>query len=182
MTVMSPITQGTTSRFFPRVCTCRKQKLVLYAKVLESAVRAMKLLGPGMSEKAYEQHMFYSLYCNNIATATQFHVYSPQEHTCKPPILCGILDMLVQSKILVELKANQRRINSNHIEQVMRYYDVMQKKPMEGKLSSIEQDDDTLLAIVINFTQINSQNVVQIWNNATKKHETLYVDKIVLRD
>lgn len=161
-------TTGVKSRFFSRMCTCNRSIQSVYKMIVESAIKAMKHSGPGQTEKNYEEVMHQYLGQHNIFVATQRKIFHPRVNDQSEPTLCGIVDLFLNGPILVELKANQRTITQQHVNQVMRYHEVMKKthKPYY---------DEQPISFVINFTDISHIPVVQIWNTKTQQTETFYI-------
>jgi len=89
--------------------------------VIGSAIAVHKILGPGLLESAYKQCLFYEL--------TSKGLYVEKERPL--PLIykeirmdCGYrLDLLVENKIIVEVKAVEA-LNDVHLAQVLTYLKV----------------------------------------------------------
>ena len=158
------------SRFSPRSCTCAVSIKSVYKMIIESAINAMKHSGPGQTERNYEEVMHQYLGQHNIFVDTQRKIFHPRVNDQSEPTLCGIVDLFLNGPIIVELKANQKTITQQHVSQVMRYHEVMQKthKPFYVNQKAV--------SFIINFTDVSNVPLVQIWNTKTQKIETFYTD------
>lgn len=158
---------GVRSRFFPQMCTCAVTAKNVYMMILHSAVDTMKHSGPGQTEKNYEEVMQQFLGQHNIFVSTQHKIYHPRVNDQSEPTLCGIVDLFLNGPIIIELKANQKTIKQEHIQQVMRYHQVLQKT---HKPFYLYQEP---MSFIINFTEIQNKPVVQVWNTKTQMTNTI---------
>jgi len=126
------------SRFFPATCTCLKSVDELYKTVQEICIYAAERLGTGHSEKTYEMFLVNELYARRIPCLRQVKYYSSMDNNIYET---GIVDLEVDQKLLLELKANVASITADHTTQAKRYLrSARQKYPTS-----------TLLACVILF-------------------------------
>ena len=140
------------SRFFPSVCNCQQSLQNLYQLCSQAAAFASHQLGPGHRENAYEQVMLNYLYEHRIPTLRQTKYFST---VANQVIETGIVDIEVDKRILLELKAGHNSITDDHKIQLQRYMKSARKK----------YPNHTLLGAVILFTK---QGGVLQWKMQTR--------------
>ncbi|MDL2213184.1 GxxExxY protein [Bacteroides sp. OttesenSCG-928-E20] len=119
-----------------------KETNELAYKVIGCAYKVHRSLGPGLLESAYEACLCYELDKENIKYEKQKElpvIYDEKK------IDCGYrLDVLIESKIIIELKSTEKLLPI-HTAQVMTYL----------RLSKVH------LGLLINFNEINLQNGIR---------------------
>jgi GxxExxY protein len=95
-------------------------------KIIDAAIKVHKLYGPGLLESAYEQILIYELITNkNLDVEAQKHL--PIIHEGQKIESAFRIDLLVENKVIVELKA-QDKILPIHQAQLMTYLKLSQKR------------------------------------------------------
>ena len=112
--------QGTMvqSRFFARACTCYASSEDVFQESVEAARHALKHLGPGQTERAYEDVMCNFLYDRHRPTRRQVPYFQVVDDHVVP---IGIVDLEVDHCVILELKANVAAITQEHMGQLARY-------------------------------------------------------------
>ena len=124
-----------TSRFFANRCNCNYTAEEISNLVIEAAEHASSELGKGHSETTYEHIILNYLYDKRIPTRRQvkFYVKISQD-----VVQAGILDIEIDRRALVELKAGLPDINLEHKTQLRRYMRCAEKnyinRPLVGML------------------------------------------------
>ncbi len=135
------------SRFFPITCSCLKTADQLFEIVKDISVYASQTVGVGVSEKVFENVIVNELYYRRIPCLRQVKCYKTVDNNIYET---GILDLEVDSKLLLELKVNYPNITSDHTLQAKRYLSAAREK----------YPDEILIAAVILFTK---QGSVKFW-------------------
>ena len=93
----------------------------LATEVIGSAIAVHKILGPGLLESAYKECLFYELISKGLYVVKE----RPLPLIYKEIKMdCGYrLDLLVENKIIVEIKAVEA-LNDVHLAQVLTYLKV----------------------------------------------------------
>lgn len=86
-----------------------EESATITSKIIESAIKIHKQYGPGLLETAYEQILAYELVtCQGLRVETQKALPITHENL---KIDCTYrLDLLVDDRIIVELKAHERTL------------------------------------------------------------------------
>ena len=116
-------------------------------KIIGAALEVHKTLGPGLLESVYETALAYDLRIQGLQVSTQVPV---------PLVYKGVrqdigyrLDLLVENKVIIELKAIER-LAPVHYAQTLTYLRLSEKK----------------LALLINFnTTLLKEGIHRIVNN-----------------
>ncbi len=101
-----------------------KERLALYYKIREAAITVEKQLGPYLIEKFYEKALIVELKSRGINVESQVEI--PTFYKGQPLTLNLIADLVVEDKIIIELKATPR-IEKSHIRQILTYMKLMRK-------------------------------------------------------
>ena len=101
-----------------------KERLALYYKIREAAITVEKQLGPYLIEKFYEKALIVELKSREINVKNQVEI--PTFYKGQPLSLNLIADLVVEDKIIIELKATPR-IEKSHIRQILTYMKLMRK-------------------------------------------------------
>ena len=101
-----------------------KERLALYYKIREAAITVEKQLGPYLIEKFYEKALIVELKSRGINVESQVEI--PTFYKGQPLALKLIADLVVEDKIIIELKATPR-IEKSHIRQILTYMKLMRK-------------------------------------------------------
>ncbi len=101
-----------------------KERLALYYKIREAAITVEKQLGPYLIEKFYEKALIVELKSRGINVKNQVEI--PTFYKGQPLKLNLIADLVVEDKIIIELKATPR-IEKSHIRQILTYMKLMRK-------------------------------------------------------
>ena len=101
-----------------------KERLALYYKIREAAITVEKQLGPYLIEKFYEKALIVELKSRGINVKNQVEI--PTFYKGQPLTLNLIADLVVEDKIIIELKATPR-IEKSHIRQILTYMKLMRK-------------------------------------------------------
>ena len=93
-------------------------KLHVFKQCVRAARKALKQLGPGHTEKAYEDAMKFELYAKGIPFVSQlrYNRSVAQNSVCE-----GIVDIEVAKCVILELKINGTKIEEKHKRQASRY-------------------------------------------------------------
>jgi GxxExxY protein len=93
-------------------------------QVIGAAMEVHNQLGPGFKEEVYEKALWVELNHRDIATERQYPLYV--EHDGE---IVGIfyLDMLVEDKVVVEVKALGHQLTNDELAQVINYLKASQK-------------------------------------------------------
>ena len=87
-------------------------------KVIGSAIRVHKELGPGLLESAYQECLFYVLRKDGLLVEKEKPIPSKFEDV---ELDCGYrIDLLVEKRLVLELKAVEN-LNKVHFAQVLSY-------------------------------------------------------------
>jgi GxxExxY protein len=90
----------------------------LTEKIIGCAIKVHKALGPGLLESAYQECLYYELIKNNLYVEKEKALPLIYEEV---KLDCGYrIDLLVENKIVVELKAVEA-LNDVHLAQVLTY-------------------------------------------------------------
>lgn len=135
------------SRFFPITCSCLKSADQLYEICRDISIYALERLGQGHSEKVYENFLIQELYKRRIPCLRQVKYYSEIDGNVYET---GIVDIEVDQKLILELKAGAPCISSEHKTQAKRYLKSAREK----------FPDDVLLACVILWSKTGD---VKFW-------------------
>ena len=101
-----------------------KERLALYYKIRDAAITVEKQLGPYLIEKFYEKALIVELKSRGINVESQVEI--PTFYKGQPLTLNLIADLVVEDKIIIELKATPR-IEKSHIRQILTYMKLMRK-------------------------------------------------------
>ena len=101
-----------------------KERLALYYKIREAAITVEKQLGPYLIEKFYEKALIVELKSRGINVKNRVEI--PTFYKGQPLTLNLIADLVVEDKIIIELKATPR-IEKSHIRQILTYMKLMRK-------------------------------------------------------
>ncbi|MBR5640343.1 MAG: GxxExxY protein [Muribaculaceae bacterium] len=101
-----------------------KIRLSLYYKIREAAITVEKQLGPYLIEKFYEKALIFELQSRGINVESQVEI--PTFYKEQPLGLNLIADLVVEDKVIIELKATPR-IEKAHIRQILTYMKLMRK-------------------------------------------------------
>ena len=101
-----------------------KERLALYYKIREAAITVEKQLGPYLIEKFYEKALIVELKSRGINVKNQVEI--PTFYKGQPLTLNLIADLVVEDKIIIELKSTPR-IEKSHIRQILTYMKLMRK-------------------------------------------------------
>ena len=101
-----------------------KERLALYYKIREAAITVEKQLGPYLIEKFYEKALIVELKSREINVKNQVEI--PTFYKGQPLALNLIADLVVEDKIIIELKATPR-MEKSHIRQILTYMKLMRK-------------------------------------------------------
>ena len=101
-----------------------KERLALYYKIREAAITVEKQLGPYLIEKFYEKALIVELKSRGINVESQVEIST--FYKGQPLALNLIADLVVEDKIIIELKATPR-IEKSHIRQILTYMKLMRK-------------------------------------------------------
>ena len=82
-------------------------------KVIGAAIEVHRILGPGLLESAYEEALCHELHLNGIPFKRQQHV--PLAYKGVKLATPLRLDLLVDEKIIVDLKAVEKTTKVDHI-------------------------------------------------------------------
>jgi GxxExxY protein len=93
--------------------------------VVDAAYQVHTTLGPGLLESIYERALEYELVGRGLRIATQVHV--PAEYKGKPLGLSFRADMLVEDKVVLELKSVEYSAVV-HKKQLLSYLRLMDKR------------------------------------------------------
>lgn len=122
------------SRFFPQACSCFHSVDALFQTCEEISQYASERLGRGHSEKVYESVMINELYERKIPALRQVRYYTTIDNNVYET---GILDIEVDKKLLLELKAGHPNISPDHITQAKRYLRSAREKYPEETLGAM---------------------------------------------
>jgi len=93
----------------------------LATEVIGSAIAVHKILGPGLLESAYKECLFYELISKGLFVEKEMPLPLIYKEI---RMNCGYrLDLLVEKKIIVEIKAVEA-LNDVHLAQVLTYLKV----------------------------------------------------------
>ena len=140
------------SRFFPKVCKCLHTSEAVWKMCMDAASVASKELGAGHTERTYESVMADWLYKQRIPTLRQakyFHKIDTTVHET------GIVDLEVDQKVILELKAGVASITEEHKVQVQRYL----------RSARLKYTKEILIAGVILFDKAGG---VKMWRVVSK--------------
>ncbi|MBO4813889.1 MAG: GxxExxY protein [Muribaculaceae bacterium] len=104
--------------------TDEKQRLALYYKIRGAAINVEKQLGPYMVEKFYEKALMFEL--NSLGLSVENQVLIPTFYKGHPLDLHLYADLVIESDLIVELKATPR-MEKSHIRQLLTYMKLMRK-------------------------------------------------------
>jgi len=135
------------SRFFPAVCNCLKSTDDIFEICRDAAYYAASRLGPGHSEKTYENVILNTLYQQRIPTLRQAQYFSNIDGQV---VQTGIVDLEVDQKVILELKVGHTNISEDHRTQAKRYLRSARQKYQHHEI----------IASVILFSKHGD---VQIW-------------------
>ena len=114
-----------TSKFFPSSCNCHVKQKELFDECVEAAKFALNQLGPGQTERAYEDVICNYLYDHRRPVRRQAQYFNVVDgHT----IPIGVVDVEVDHSIILELKVNHAAIKHEHKVQLQRYLRSMNEK------------------------------------------------------
>ena len=92
---------------------------VIFKKILDCCFAVHTALGPGLLENAYEECLFYELQINGL---------SVQKQKALPLVYKEVkldagyrIDLLVENRIVVEIKAIEGNFHDVHIAQILTY-------------------------------------------------------------
>ena len=110
--------------------------------VFEAGLKVHRALGPGLLESAYEECLFYELYCMNLRVEKQKALPLVYREV---KLDAGYrIDLLVEHKLVIEVKSVEA-LNDLHMAQVITYL----------RLSN------TKLGLLINFNTVLFKNGVK---------------------
>lgn len=92
--------------------------LKLKHKILQAAGRVFRILGPGFHEKIYEEAMVKEIQDMGIPYTQQQTMPVYYKETCIGTI---ISDIIVDNKLVLELKANKSKATKQHVHQCRGY-------------------------------------------------------------
>ena len=110
--------------------------------VFEAGLVVHRSLGPGLLESAYEECLFYELYCMNIKVEKQKPL--PLVYREVKLDVGYRIDLLVENKLVIEVKSVEA-LNDLHMAQILTYL----------RLSN------TKLGLLINFNTVLFKNGVK---------------------
>ena len=110
--------------------------------VFEAGLGVHRVLGPGLLESAYEECLFYELYCMNIKVEKQKPL--PLIYREVKLDVGYRIDLLVENKLVIEVKSVEA-LNDLHMAQILTYL----------RLSNIK------LGLLINFNTVLFKNGVK---------------------
>jgi GxxExxY protein len=90
----------------------------LTGKIVDCAITVHKLLGPGLLESAYEECLYFELISSGLNTLKQYPM--PLVYKGKKLETGYRLDLLVEEKVIIEIKAVDALIPI-HTAQIMTY-------------------------------------------------------------
>lgn len=93
-------------------------KFKVFKQCVRAARKALKQLGPGHSEKAYEHAIKFELYSKGIPLISQlrYNKVVAQNSVCE-----GIVDLEVAKCVILELKVGGTKIEQKAMRQASRY-------------------------------------------------------------
>lgn len=93
-------------------------RMQVFKQCVRAARKALKQLGPGHTEKAYEDAMKFELYAKGIPFISQLRYTRSvaQNSVCE-----GIVDIEVAKCVILELKINGTKIEEKQMRQASRY-------------------------------------------------------------
>ena len=116
--------------------------------VFEAGLKVHRALGPGLLESAYEECLFYELYCMNLQVEKQKALPLVYREV---KLDAGYrIDLLVEHKLVIEVKSVEA-LNDLHMAQIITYL----------RLSN------TKLGLLINFNTVLFKNGVKRVINGT---------------
>ena len=120
--------------------------------VIDASKRVFSELGIGHNERIYHKAMIYELHCRNISLDTEMNIVvkykdSQGNNHCLESLR---IDIFIHGfNIILELKAIQRKIQSQEIAQIKKYFNVLNKEGVKVPYG-----------IIINFPQPSSNKEI----------------------